>query len=168
MCKPRIAAVRYAPGQNVHAILNAFIIDLKAAHVDVHGVIQKPHANGGNLDAIDIRTAICIPLKRPTQYEMDNGVCSLDLSQLAEASMILRRALEQNAAVVVVERFGKIERNGGGLAADLLQVMAAGLPTVVSVPEEELKAWDTFSGGLGVVMPCELNALRQWWSSLSS
>ncbi len=166
MCKPRIAAVRYAPGQNVRAVLEAFIAYLRAANVDVHGLVQEPHGSGGALDAIDIRTAARIPLKRPTAYEMDNGVCSLDLAQLAEAAMILRRALDQNAEAVIVERFGKIERDGGGLAPDLLQVMAAGLPTVISVPEEELDAWATFSGGLGVVLPCALPALTHWWTSL--
>ena len=164
MSDPRIAAIRYAPGQPVRDVLDGFIAHLKGLGVEARGLVQE-RAAGHGMDAIDIRTGERIPLKRPSQYEMDKGLCSLNLSQLAEATMVLRRALEENAEAVLVERFGKTERDGGGLADDLLALMAAGVPTVVSVPEEEMDAWKRFSGGLGVVLPCELDALTAWWAN---
>lgn len=162
MSEPRIAAVVYAPGQSAGQVLGAFVSGLKEHGVNVHGVLQET-TEGHGMDAIDIQTGARTPLKRPTRYELDNKLCSLNLHQLAEATMVLRRALDQGADIVVVERFGKTERDGGGLADDLLALMASGIPTMVTVPEEELEAWTRFSGGLGDIVPCELSALQTWW-----
>ena len=137
MSEPRIAAIRYAPGQSTRPALDAFVAGLKSDGVQVHGLVQES-TGGHGMDAIDIITGAHIAIKRPTRYEADNKMCSLNLSQLAEASMVLRRALDGDADVVVVERFGKAERDGDGLADELLALMASGTPTKVKVPEEEL------------------------------
>lgn len=165
--QPRIAAVCYAPGQPVRDVLEAFAAHLKGQGVDVHGLLQeKLFGKAGvctGVDAIDIATNQRIALSRPTRYERDHKVCSLNLGQLAEATGVLRRALEQNADIALVERFGKTERDGGGLADDLMALMASGMPTVVSVPQDEFEAWQKFSGGLGDVVACDLDALTKWW-----
>lgn len=164
MSDPRIAAIRYAPGQSTRPALDAFIKALKERGVNVHGLVQEATTDHG-MDAIDLKTGARIPLKRPTRYEADNKLCSLNLSQLAEATMVLRRALDEGADVAVVERFGKTERDGGGLADDLLALMASGTPTMVTVPEEELEAWGLFCGDLGDVIDCDLDALLKWWDA---
>lgn len=169
MSEPRIAAIRYAPGQSVRPVLDAFVAALKTRGVDVHGLFQEVlwGADGERqgTDAIDIRTEERIALKRPSPFERNNRVCSLSLAKLAEATMVLRRALDQGAEIVVIERFGKTEGDGGGLADDLLALMASGTPTVITVPEAQMDAWLRFSGGLGEVMACELDALMQWWEA---
>lgn len=165
--QPRIAAVCYAPGDQVRDVLQAFAAQLKAQGVDVHGLLQeKLFGEQGactGVDAIDIATNQRIALSRPTRYELDNKVCSLNLGQLAEATSVLRRALDEHADIALVERFGKTERDGGGLADELLALMASGTPTVVSVPQAEFEAWQRFSGGLGDVIACDLTALTKWW-----
>lgn len=164
MSDPRIAAIRYAPGQSTRPVLDAFVAELKTRGVNVHGLVQEATESHG-MDAIDLQTGGRIPLKRPTRYESDNKLCSLSLSQLAEATMVLRRALDEGADVVVVERFGKAERDGGGLADELLALMAGGTPTIVTVPKEEFEAWQRFCGGLGDVVDCDLDALLKWWEA---
>jgi nucleoside-triphosphatase THEP1 len=166
MPDPCIAAVLYAPGQSTRPVLDAFIAALSSRGLNVHGLVQEP-IKGHGMDAIDIRTAERIPIKRPTRYEITHKLCSLNLGQLADATRVLRRALDEHADIVVVERFGKTERDGGGLADDLLALMASGTPTVVTVPIEEYDAWTTFSGGLGNTVPCEFDALMAWWDKTS-
>jgi len=162
----KIAAIRYAPDHPVRPVLDAFIDTLRGRGLAVHGLVQET-AEGHGKDAIDLATGERIPLKRPTRYEREHKLCSLDLSQLAAASMALRRAVDESADAVVVERFGKAERDGGGLADDLLACMASGTPTLVTVPEDELEAWARFSGGLGAVLACDLDALLQWWDGVA-
>ena len=41
--------------------------------------------------------------------------------------------------------------------------MASGIPTVITVPEAHLEAWERFTGGLGDVLECDLDALITWW-----
>lgn len=164
MSEPRIAAIRYAPGQSTRPVLDAFASELHRRGLAVHGLVQEA-TPGHGMDAIDLHSGQRIALKRPTRYEVDHKLCSLNLSQLAEATMALRRALDDRADIAIVERFGKTERDGGGLADDLLALMAGGVPTVVTVPEEELDAWARFSGGLGDVLECRLEALLAWWDA---
>lgn len=167
MPSPRIAAIHYAKGQLARPILEEFVAELKTRGVTVHGLFQEvlwdENGERQGTDAIDIQTQERIPLKRPNAHERNSRVCSLSLSRLAEATMVLRRALEADADVVVVERFGKAERDGGGLADDLLALMANGTPTMITVPEAELEPWREFSGNLGDVIACDVDALLAWW-----
>lgn len=171
MSDPAIAGVVYERGQAIRDVMKDFVAELKASGVNVHGILQEtpkdlsPDAIGCGVDAIDIKTGTHVALVRPTQYELDNKICSLDLGQLAEASMSLRRALIEHADIVVVEKFGKHEKDGGGLSDELLAVMAEGIPTVVSVPKSEQASWETFSGGMGDTLACELDQLQHWWAA---
>jgi len=169
-----IAGVVYERGAPIRDVMKAFVSELQAAGVNVHGILQEvPHemdpTNAGcGVDAIDIKTGDHVALVRPTQYELDNKICSMDVSMLAEASMILRRALDEHADIVVVEKFGKHEKDGGGLSDDLLAVMAESIPTLVSVPQIERESWKRFTGGLGTVLSCDLDEILSWWKSLKS
>lgn len=164
MSDVRIAAILYASGDDVTGVLDAFVRALQDRGLDVHGIRQEDAPNHGK-DAIDIKTGERTPLKRPSAYEHEHGLCALDLGQLAEATRTLRRARQESADIVVVERFGKAERAGDGLADDLLALMADGIPTVVSVPEEEREAWNHFTDGLGDVLACDVEALMKWWDA---
>lgn len=164
MTTPVFAAVVYKPGQSPGQVLTTLTSELKRRGVNVHGLLQETTAADGR-DAVDIRTGERTPIKRPTQYERDNKLCSLDIGQLTQATAVLRHALQTGADVVIVERFGKAERDGDGLADDLLELMASGVPTLVSVPEEALDDWGRFSGGLGAELPCDYDALLAWWES---
>jgi len=172
MSSPPIAGVVYQRGAPIRDVMKAFVDQLRGADINVHGILQQvpkdmdPTAAGCGVDAIDIKTGAHVALVRPTQYELDNKICSMDVAMLAEASMILRRALEDHADIVVVEKFGKHEKDGGGLSDDLLAVMAENIPTIVSVPEIELDSWLRFTGGLSTQLPCDLDQILSWWKNL--
>ena len=174
MSNPPIAGIVYERGAPIRDVMKAFVQKLKAGGINVHGILQEtpkhmdPDADGCGVDAIDIKTGDHVALVRPTQYELDNKICSLDVSRLAEASMILRRALEEHADIVVVEKFGKHEKDGGGLSDDLMAVMAEHIPTVVSVPKDELASWQRFTGELGTTLDCDSAQIWAWWESLSA
>ncbi|HEY9079518.1 DUF2478 domain-containing protein [Magnetovibrio sp.] len=174
MPNPPIAGIVYERGAPIRTVMKAFVDALRADGVKVRGILQEspedldPAAAGCGVDAIDIDSGDHVPLVRPTQYELDNNICSMNVAKLAEASMILRRALEEHAEIVVVEKFGKHEKDGGGLSDDLMAVMAENIPTVVSVPENELESWQRFTGGLGAQLPCDLDQILAWWQSLKS
>lgn len=171
MSKPLIAGVVYPRGAPIRQVMRAFVDDLKSQGVNVHGILQDipkeldPANAGCGVDAIDINTGEHVALVRPTQYELDNKICSLDLGQLAEASMILRRALDNHADIVVVEKFGKHEKDGGGLSDDLMAVISEGIPTVVTVPQEELGSWKRFTGDMGDLLECDHEQILTWWTN---
>lgn len=174
MPNPPIAGIVYERGALIRDVMKAFVRELQVTGINVHGILQEapkdldPAALGCGVDAIDIKTGNHVALVRPTQYELDNKICSLDVSQLAEASMILRRAQADHADIIVVEKFGKHEKDGGGLSDELMAVMAENIPTLVSVPQDEQASWERFTGGLGATLACDLDQILAWWNRVRS
>ena len=150
--------------------LAPFVENLKKSDFLVGGIIQEKVSmgNGGmrRVDAVDIATGWRIPLNQPTPETWRNRVCSLDLSALAEATAILRRATAARVDLMVVEKFGDVERDGAGLADDIFQGIAAGIPLLIAVPETNLPAWTERTGGMGAVLPCDEKAFQEWWASV--
>lgn len=88
--------------------------------------------------------------------------CRIDPSGVALASIALRRAAMKGADLVIANRFGKLEASGGGLAQDMLAVMAAGIPFITLVAEDWLDQWRTFTGGAGEALAPDRRALDDW------
>jgi len=168
--QPRVAALYVGPTQSSKAVLKAFSQSLIHQGICVHGLLQenivdeKGHRIG--VDAIDIVRNDRIELLRPTPYETKHKRCSLNLAQLSKTTVVLRRAVEQHADIALVERFSKTESEGGGLAEDLLNLMASGVPTVVSVAKDETESWLRYCGGLAETIDCNEHALMRWWKTI--
>lgn len=80
--------------------------------------------------------------------------------------MVLRAALAEPADLVIVNRFGKLESCGTGLSAEMLAVMAEGVPLLTTLHAELLEQWRHFTGDAGVLLPADLDALHRWWDGL--
>jgi len=168
--KPRVAAIRKPPKQPLQNVLEDFIRTLKNDNINVQGILQKSVSNpdGSRLgvDGVDILTLERIALLRPTPYETNNKLCSLNLAELSAATQIIRHAVETQADIAIVERYGKTEADGGGLADDLLALMSSGIPTLVLVSHDHWEAWQEFSGGLAETLKGTSEALLGWWNGI--
>ncbi|MCW8916083.1 MAG: DUF2478 domain-containing protein [Magnetovibrio sp.] len=171
---PAVVGVVYPRGGPIREVLKTFVADLKKQGLNVHGILQSVPKDlvgkeaGCGVDAYNIKAEEYVELVRPTQYELDNQICSMDLGRLAEVSQILRLAIDDKADIVVVEKFGKHEKDGGGLSGDLMAVIAEDIPTVVSVPEIEKESWAKFTGGMDTTVECDINAIQNWWKNVKS
>jgi nucleoside-triphosphatase THEP1 len=164
-----IAAVTYGPDDDCDALLAVFAHEREAAGVKVAGLIQI-NAGAGcaeldmELEALGTgrRINICQDLGPGSV-----NACRLDPAGLAEAAAALRQALERPADLVVVNKFGRMEAEGGGLIAEIGAAVAAEMPLVIGVPLRFLPAWDAFADGMDVKLPCTRTALDGWWSGLA-
>ncbi len=149
----------------------AFARDLQARGVRVGGVIQEAFFDEAGrrcrVDAVDLSSGERVTINRPTQQQMKSGGCSLDPAALADAGAPLRRALAEKPDLVIVEKFGEQEQTGGGLAEDILTLMAEGLPMLVLVPETALADWREITAGAAIELSCERSALERWWRQLT-
>ncbi len=166
----RFAAVVYPAKKGDRKELVRFVESLKKSKVRVGGILQEKTSLGNNgprrVEAVDIETGRRTPLNEPTPETWSERVCSLDISALAESTAILRKAIEDQVDLMVVEKFGDAERDGAGLIDEVLQGIAAGIPLLISVPETNLQFWTERSGGMGAVLPCDEQALHEWWTGL--
>jgi hypothetical protein len=74
--------------------------------------------------------------------------CRLDHTRLAEAAGLFDEALGKDIDLVVLNKFGKVEAEGGGLRDALGRAFALGVPLIVGVPYRNLDQWRNFAGGM--------------------
>ena len=67
----------------------------------------------------------------------------------------------------MVNRFGRLESEGGGMIAEIGRACADGLPLIVCVPKRFLPAWDAFAAGLDAKLPPASAAIEGWWAALA-
>lgn len=90
-----------------------------------------------------------------------SSACRADPQGFARASQIFREALRQRPQLVVSNRFGDLEVARGGFVAELLSVMAEGLPLLTTVATRNTQAWQDFTGG-GLLLPPDPAAIADW------
>ncbi len=159
-----IAAIVHAPGTaDDSALLAAFADDWLARGVMVRGLVDELADGKGNACGARLRD-----LETGSHYVIFQDLgpgssgCRIDPGGVVAASVALRRAVETGADLVVANRFGKLEASGSGLAEEMLQVMAAGIPFITLVAEPWLAEWQRFTGGAGQHLAPHRGALDAW------
>ena len=164
------AAIVHAPNESVDDVLSSFVQELADDGVRVQGLLQKLRcgAPGGScsVDLVDITTRETYPIFQ----ELGKGstACRLDPAGVVASSIVLRRALEARADLIVVNRFGSMEREGRGLAQEMLAAMAERIPVLTVVHERYAADWESFTGGLAARLPASRDALRAWFDAVAA
>jgi hypothetical protein len=80
--------------------------------------------------------------------------CRLDPAGLVQAVGLVEQALAAGPALLIVNKFGRQEAEGHGFRPLIGQALAAGIPVLTSVNAGYQAAFDAFSDGMGVALPC--------------
>ena len=94
----------------------------------------------------------------------DSRACRADLQGFSRASGVLRRAALQGPELVVSNRFGGLEAEGGGFCAELLEILAQDLPLLTTVAPRHVGNWQRFTGG-AAVLPARPEAVFAWFKA---
>jgi molybdate transport system ATP-binding protein len=164
-----LAAILYRPEDDVDALLAEFASARLRDGERIGGVVQrnlKDDAGRPNgMLVVDLLTgreiSICQPLGRGAT------ACKLDPAGLAEASLAVSRAIAEDAALIIVNKFSKQEAAGHGLRGELAEAIIAGGPVLTAVPEKCLDAWKDFTGDLGTTLLCAPHVVAAWWREVS-
>jgi hypothetical protein len=92
--------------------------------------------------------------------------CRLDAAGVVTACAAVQQAIGAGCDLVVLNKFGKIEESGGGLAPAFASAVEAGAPILTSVSPKFTAAWDGFAAALYVILPPDLAAIERWWASV--
>jgi molybdate transport system ATP-binding protein len=164
-----LAAILYRPEDDVDTLLADFAGALLRDGERLGGIVQRNlkdaagRANG--MHVIDLSTGRQISICQP----LGSGAtaCKLDPAGLAEASLAVSRAIADDAALIIVNKFSKQEASGHGLRAELAEAIIAGGPVLTAVPEKCVDAWKEFTGDRGTTLLCARHVVEQWWREVS-
>lgn len=160
-----LAALVYDETQNPDEVLLAFCDDLRRNGFRPVGLVQAGHCNGDRSDL----SALLIHTNEQIRLFQNLGSCAegcrLDVGQLLTAGARVATAIDHGADLVIVNRFGRQEREGKGLSFLIEMAMGSNIPTVIAVPANRFMDWVKFSEGMSVKLACNIASLQRWWAS---
>jgi hypothetical protein len=78
----------------------------------------------------------------------------------------LKDALEKVPQLLVLNKLGKVECEGGGLRDLIASAIDRGIPVVIGVPERTLDAWRSFAGEFAVELLDHRGEVLRWLEGL--
>jgi nucleoside-triphosphatase THEP1 len=165
---PRIAALLYEPGDPVEAVMAEIARTLRDRGVHVGGLLQhsvRDHAEARcQINLENVGNGTLYPLTQNLGVESQS--CALDITALADASAVVRQAVDDQARIVIVNKFGAQEAIGGGLRDEMMQVALAGIPLLTSVGRRFLPQWQEFIGEDALLLSVSLDVGLAWWKQV--
>ncbi|HZJ98119.1 MAG: DUF2478 domain-containing protein [Alcaligenaceae bacterium] len=160
--KPLAVIVFEDDGNEAVQTLWETIEQLQKKGLKVGGLLNKRDDQGGYIGEV-----ICsISDDREYRILVDRGTgasgCRLDSVALAESSAVPREALDQGIDVLVINKFGIAEAEGGGLVAEISRAVSEGVPVLSTVHDKYAEQWRSFSGDLGIELFPMVEEVEAW------
>jgi nucleoside-triphosphatase THEP1 len=150
-----ILALVYDDGRDADRRLAAIAATLAGRGLALAGFVQEERARPDRLRC-DM-TLVELAGGNRFAISQDRGRhargCRLDLSGLLRALAVSRAALAAGPDLVIVNKFGKTEGEGGGLRPLIADALSRSIPVLVAVPWRNIESWRLFAGDFAAEMP---------------
>ena len=143
-----LAALVYDDGDDPDSVLRDFADKLNTHGFRAVGLVQSGQCADSSLSAVLVHNGETLLLAQPPSQGATG--CKLDLARLQDAGARVAGALEAGADILIVNRFGKRERDGRGLAYLIERALDADIPVVIAVSRKSFADWISFAGGMSV------------------
>lgn len=162
-----IAVIQGAPSSEVQKLFRAWT-DRWHPSVRIAGVIAEEHG-------LPDRACTAGYLRSLTNGErfqifQDRGPgakgCQLSGAGAMSASEAVQRDIAAGCDLVVLSKFGALERKGSGLRDAFAAAIDANVPVLTSVSPAYMAEWEHFAGPLSAVMPLDAEQIDAWWRSV--
>lgn len=161
---PAIAGILFERGDGIDALLAGLVTRLAGRGSALAGALQiaRPGPPGGRpeLWLVEIGGSWEVALLE-TRGAGARG-CRLDPRAVAEAAGRLEGDIACGPDLLVLNRFGKAEAEGGGLRSVIEGAAAAGIPVLAGVRADFAADWAAFHGGLGTTLAPRTAAVEGW------
>lgn len=169
MSDPIIAALVYADGVYPDHAIGRAIEPLRERGIPLAGAIQRdpldrPGRHPCDLLLENLATGEVTAIAEHRGKEARG--CRLDVGILTDISEAVANSLhEDEPRLLIVNKFGKIEADGGGLREAIADAVYLGIPVLVGVPMRNLDRWRAFAGAFSVELPADAAAISRWLES---
>jgi hypothetical protein len=161
-----LAALVYDEQQDPDTVLRDFAADLNTRGFRAIGIVQAGQCADASLSAVLLHSGEKLPLAQ--DFDPAASGCRLDVGRLQNAGARIADALEAGADLLIVNRFGKRERDGKGLGYLIERALEADTPVVIAVSSHRFADWIKFAAGMSVKLACNRHALEAWWCNVST
>lgn len=152
-----VTAIVYASGSRIDGVLAGIAGHLAAQGYSLGGLVQigKPRAGRSRCDMIleDLGSGEQVEISED-RGPLARG-CMLAVPQLVYAMQLATRSLERPCDLLIVNKFGKTEAEGGGFRTLIVEAMNRDIPILIAVPAANLESWRHFAAGFAIEVPVE-------------
>ena len=163
-----IASLPYGEGGYPDRLLEAVVRYFQNKGFRVAGVIQHDLAREGrsrcdmSLEELISGTRIALSEDRG---EGASG-CRIDQQGLIAAAALIEDSLDAGKVdLLVINKFGKVESEGGGFRDVIAKAAMLGIPTAIGVPLRNLDAFNMFADSLHAQVPLDVKTLVNWFAA---
>lgn len=145
-----ITAILCSEGRDAASLMLRIVRHLSASGVRSAGFIQRDIERPGqcrcDMMLEDLATGAVIAISENRGPEARG--CRLDTHALMEAVAATERALLAAPGLLVVNKFGKTEAEGGGFRPVIADAVGRGIPVLTAIPWRNIDGWRRFAGSL--------------------
>lgn len=165
---PDIGAIVYENDKYPDELFKWIVGQCRARGLALAGVLQYPAFEGAD-PSCDVALEDLVSGRRTVLFD-DRGSgasgCRLDVGALLEAAMEIERGFETDPSLLVLNKFGKIEAEGGGMCGVMAKALELGIPVVIGVPARNLKAWRDFAENFSTELSEDTVKIGKWLAKL--
>lgn len=163
-----VAAIVYADEVYPDAVFKTLVKRCRALGLTLAGVLQHQAFVGGDRRCDVILEDLATGHRTALFENRGAGArgCRLDEAALAEATARVEGSLEHEPQLLVLNKFGKVECEGGGLRDLIASAIDREIPVIIGVPERNLGAWRSFAGEFAVELTDATDEVEQWLGRL--
>lgn len=163
-----LAAIVYPNDEYPDALFKWIVSECGLRHLTLSGVLQHPAFEGADRRC-DVLLEDLASGHRTLLFE-NRGAgargCRLDVAALVEASMKVESSLQNDPDLLVLNKFGKVECDGGGMCGLMAKALERGIPAIIGVPARNLSAWRDFAGEFSIEFSEDIDQIAKWLASL--
>jgi len=163
-----VAAIVYANEAYPDMVFSALVGRCRALGLSLAGVLQHQVAAGADRRCDVILEDLTSGHRTPLFEDRGAGAsgCRLDEPALAEATARVEGSLETTPQLLVLNKFGKVECDGGGLRDLIASAIDRGIPVVIGVPQRNLGTWREFAGEFAIEFSDDAGDVELWLEGL--
>ncbi len=144
-----ILAITYTDGARAAAVMRRMVDVLSTGGARCAGFIQRDEPSAVGRIKCDMILE-CLASGDRVKISEDRGPlargCRLDADALAQTIVATLTAIQDRPDVLVINKFGKTEAEGGGFRTLVADALELGIPVLIAVPWRNVENWRLFAG----------------------
>ena len=162
-----VGAVHLAGEEPVDRVFNEVFRHFSSVGYQVHGMLQTE----------DPQIDSCCPtmflrnLQGESSIQISQALgkgssgCRVDPGAIAEATVQLENELDSDIDLLILNRFGRCESEGGGLRPAIEKAVSKNIPVLIAVRPKYKAQWDDFVGDFSRNLNCDCEEIIDWCNS---
>ena len=153
-----VAAIVYAKEIYPDAIFRTLVQRCRTLGLTLAGVLQHQAFESGDRRCDVVLEDLATGHRTALFENRGAGArgCRLAEAALAEATARIEGSLDHAPQLLILNKFGKVECEGGGLRDLIASAVDRGIPVVIGVPKRNIDAWRGFAGEFAIELTDDL------------